>query len=103
MSSSELYQLAGRKLSKKELASEAKNLKPIIQIGKNGISEGSVEEIRKHLKKRKLIKIKCLRYFLDDEEKSNKEKITKTAQALAKKLDAEIIGIIGFTFTLYKS
>jgi RNA-binding protein len=103
MNSSELYLLAGRKLSKKEIVSEAKTVKPIVQIGKNGLSEGSLEEIRKHLKKRKLIKIKCLRYFLEDENKSNREKATQIAQEIAQKLEAEIITIVGFTFVLYKS
>lgn len=89
--------------SKNPIASESFHaLKPILQIGKQGINKNVLEEIKKHLKKRKCIKIKCLRYFLDavETDKPNKEKMKNIAYYLAKNCDAEIIQIVGFTIVL---
>ena len=90
-------------MDKKELSSQANNLKPIIQIGKSGLSDSIKEEIKKHLKKRKLIKIKCLSYFLDSFEDglTRKEKMKEIAQQISEQFGAELIQIRGFTFTIY--
>ena len=42
----------------KELRTRAKGLSPIVQIGKNGLTQGSIDQIDKELEQRHLIKIK---------------------------------------------
>ena len=87
-------------MTKKEKLSEAKkkanSLKPILRIGKNGLSESQIIEIVKLLKKRKVIKIKMLKSFVQESDKK------MLAKELALKVDAEIIEMIGFVVTLYK-
>ncbi len=79
----------------KELKSKSKLLKPVIRIGKNGMSEETIKEIKKHLKKRKLIKIKILKSFRSD----NKKEIANNA---AKLTGSKVIDSVGFVFSLYK-
>ncbi|MGM5484153.1 MAG: YhbY family RNA-binding protein [Nanobdellota archaeon] len=83
-------------------------LKPSVRIGKSGISDNLIEEIKKNLKKRKVIKVKCLRYYLDAfEGDSNKDKIKDIAEnirVMIEKQDVkcDLIEIKGFTF-IFKS
>jgi RNA-binding protein YhbY len=80
-----------------------------VQIGKQGLQETVIEEIKKHLKKRKLIKIKCLRYFLDSYEEegvdmaslSNAGKMKLIAAKIQTTLDCRLISITGFTIVLW--
>lgn len=79
-----------------ELKAEASQLKPIMNIGKNGITDTVVEEIRKHLKTNHLIKIKMLK-------SSREEKETTTiAEELAQATASDIIEIRGNNVVLYK-
>lgn len=72
-----------------------------MQIGKNGINQGVLQEIEKNLKKKKIIKIKLLRYFLDTiDADSNKEKVEMVAKSICDKTNSEIIQKIGFTITI---
>ena len=47
-------------MQKKLLKSKAKLLQPVLRIGKYGLTENVINEIKKLLKKKKLIKIKIL-------------------------------------------
>ena len=79
-----------------ELKAEASQLKPIMNIGKNGITDTVVEEIRKHLKTSHLIKVKMLK-------SSREEKETTTiAEELAQATASDIIEIRGNNVVLYK-
>lgn len=79
-----------------KLKVEASQLKPIINIGKNGITDAVVEEIRKHLKANRLIKIKMLK-------SSREEKDTTTiAGELAQVTASQIIEIRGNNVVLYR-
>ena len=78
-----------------ELKSKSKLLRPIVRIGKNGIDETQIDEIKKHLKKRKLIKIKLLK-------SSRKESIKEIAKEVAEKTNSILVDVIGFVFVLYK-
>ncbi len=70
-------------------------LKATVQIGKDGVTEGVIKEIRQQLKKRKIIKIK----FLQNADRDNfKEKI----ESIARETNAEIVEIRGFTAVLKK-
>ena len=78
-------------------------LKPIVQIGKSGLTESTLKEIEKHLKKRKLIKIKCLKYFLDEYPgKNNKSKLDDICSILEEKLNCRTKHI-GFNIILNKN
>jgi RNA-binding protein len=79
-----------------KLRSKAKTLEPIVRIGKNGLTEGTVNEIKLQLKKKKLIKIKLLRSFVQD--KNKKELIKKIASVT----NSEIIESVGFILVLSK-
>ena len=70
-------------------------LKATVQIGKDGITEGVINEIKTQLKKRKIIKIK----FLQNADRENfKEKVKE----LAEKCNADVVEIRGFTAVLKK-
>ena len=67
----------------------------IVQVGKNGMTNAVLDEIRVQLKKRKVVKIK----FLQNTERENmKEK----AKSISNAVHAEIIDIRGFTVTIKK-
>lgn len=80
----------------KELKKKSKLLEPVIRIGKNGLSEESISEINKLLKKKKLIKIKFLKSFIEGHDKK------KEAAELCEKTGAELIDRIGFVVVIYK-
>ncbi len=70
-------------------------IKATVQIGKDGITEGVINEIKAQLKKRKIIKIK----FLQNSDRDNfREKIKN----LAERSNADILEIRGFTAVLKK-
>jgi len=81
---------------KKELVARSKLLEPVIRIGKSGLTEGIINEIKEQLKKKKLIKIKLLKAFIEDKDKK------KTAKEIAAKTDSELIHQVGFVVVLYK-
>jgi RNA-binding protein len=78
---------------KKLLKKLAHNLRPLIQIGKNGVTPGTISNIDKALKDHELIKIKYL------EHKS--EKKTLTIQII-EETGSDLINQIGNTITLYR-
>jgi RNA-binding protein len=81
---------------KKKLTEKAKLLEPILRIGKSGLTPGVIEEIKRQLKKRRLIKVKFLRSAAND--KSKKE----FAEEVADKTDSELIHQVGFVIVLNK-
>ena len=79
-----------------ELKAEASQLKPVMNIGKNGITETVVGEIKKHLKADHLIKIKMLKC-------SREEKDTiAIAEELSQATASEVVEIRGNNVVLYK-
>ena len=83
-------------MASKILTEKAKALEPTIRIGKSGITESQVNEIKKQLEKRKLVKIKLLRSFV---QKAGRK---KAIEEIAEKTNSEIILAVGFTFVLHK-
>jgi len=79
-----------------KLKKEAQALKPLIQIGKHGLTPNLIEQVNRLLKKRKLVKVKFLKSFLGDHDK--KEAATKLAEVT----DSKIIYATGFVVALYK-
>jgi len=83
-------------ISLKELKTKAMNLEPIINVGKAGLTDSVIEEIKVQLKKRKLIKIKFLKSAIENKDKK------QLAQELAEKTESNIIHKVGFVVVLYK-
>ena len=69
-------------------------LKPAIRIGKSGVTDAIISEIKLRLKKEKTIKIKTLKSARD---KADRRTI---AEDVAKKSNAKLMDIRGNTFTL---
>ncbi len=78
------------------LKSKARALPAIIQVGKAGLTEAVIEEIKVQLKNKKLVKVKFLRSAIKDEDKK------ELFKELADKTKSEIIHQVGFVVALYK-
>ena len=79
-----------------ELRRKARNLMPMINIGKNGLTDSLVKQIETIIKKKKLLKIKINKSALENEDK--KEIVRK----IIEKTNAELIDFIGFNVVIYK-
>ena len=75
------------------LRSQAHHLEPVVLIGKNGISDGTVEAVNKALEARELIKIKFREF------KDNKQSISNEITASA---NCQLVGMIGHTVILFR-
>lgn len=76
------------------LRSIANTLKPITQIGKEGVTESFLDQLEDMLKAREIVKVSILENAgLDAKE---------TANAICEVLRAEFVQAIGFKFTIYK-
>ena len=79
----------------KELKEQAKNLDPVIRIGKYGVTDNVHQEVEKLLKKRKLIKIKILNNCpIEDKEGLIRNIIEKSGSTLILK--------VGYMFSIYR-
>jgi len=83
-------------VDRKELKEKAKPIEPMIRIGKNGLTENAVKEIKKHLKKKKLVKVKLLKSFISDKNKK------QVANDVAEKTQSMLVDSVGFVVVLYK-
>jgi len=77
-----------------ELKARSRLLKPVIQVGKFGITNNVVEEVRKQLKKKKVVKIKFLKSITREKPMHN------LALDLASLTGSELIHQIGSTVVL---
>lgn len=80
----------------KILKIKAKEVSPTLRIGKNGINEGVLNEIKKQLKVKQLIKIKFLKSFFNENE------LKEVFTDIAKETESEIVDMIGHMLVLYK-
>ena len=78
---------------KKNLRAKAHDLKPIVLIGKAGVTTGCIQSINEVIESQELIKVKFLEH--KDDKKSLSDEI-------AKKTDSEIIGSIGHIIMLFR-
>ena len=76
------------------LNSQAHSLKPIIQIGKNGLTDGLIAQIDESLERHELLKINVL------ETAGISGKLC--AGELAEGLGADVVQVIGAKVTLYR-
>ncbi|MEM2658823.1 MAG: YhbY family RNA-binding protein [Zestosphaera sp.] len=65
-----------------------------VRIGKSGLSEGIMNEIRKFLEREGVVKVKILKTALKELE------VNEVATEVSRKLNAEVIDVRGHTFTL---
>ena len=75
------------------LRSQAHHLEPVVLIGKNGITDGTIQAVNKALDARELIKIKFREY--KDEKKS-------LSYQLAESTESHIVGTIGHTAIVFR-
>ncbi len=79
-----------------DLKSKASQLKPVMNIGKGGINEAVIEELKSYIKKNRLIKVKILKTAVGD------ENIDDIASRLAAETKSELVEIRGRSVTLYR-
>jgi len=77
-----------------ELRKAAQQLKPILSIGKNGVTEGSLALINRELEQKSLIKIKLLQTA-----PSEKDALIK---AIVSGTKAELVQAVGNVVVLYR-
>ena len=76
------------------LRSIANTLKPVTQIGKDGVTESFLEQLDDMLRVREIVKVT----ILDNAGLDSKE----TANAVCEALRAEFVQAIGYKFTIYR-
>ncbi|MAF89178.1 MAG: RNA-binding protein [Euryarchaeota archaeon] len=77
------------------LKKRANQLPPSIRVGKSGLTEEVISEIKARLENTELIKVKFLNTAIQD----NKNDLFKE---LAERTDSSLINTVGFTATIYK-
>lgn len=70
-----------------------------MQLGKNGITEGFLSELKNRLDKQGVVKIKILRSF----RRSHEEDVEQVAKYLAEQTGSSVYEIRGFTLILVRS
>lgn len=79
---------------KRFLRSEAHHLKPVFQVGKIGVNDNMIEQLKDVLEKRELIKVSVLQNCMEDK--------NTVAEKIVQGTDAELVQIIGNNIVLYK-
>jgi RNA-binding protein len=77
---------------RKYLRGMAHYLKPIVQIGKNGLTDPVIESIDKALDDHELVKVRI----------SGAEDKRGMADQIAERTDSAWVGMVGFVLTLYR-
>jgi RNA-binding protein len=82
--------------SLRKLKSKAMEMVPSVIIGKLGLTEGLINEIKAQIEKKRTVKVKMLRSFIGDKEKSDviTEILDRTGTRLVQK--------VGFVITVTK-
>jgi RNA-binding protein len=78
---------------RKWLRGQAHSLKPVVQIGRNGLSEGTRREIDFALDTHELIKVQAV---------APKDEKQELARQIEAELGAETVGLIGHILILYR-
>ena len=79
--------------TKKYLRSLAHHLKPVVMVGRNGVTEQLITSVDTALKDHELIKVKFLDY---------KEEKKEISEEIASATKSAVVGIIGNIVTLYR-
>lgn|SRR5690554_5949833 len=86
------YDLSGKQ--RRHLRGLAHSLSPIVHIGKEGLSSGSIASIREALKAHELIKIRVL--------ESAPQAKAELAPLIAERTGAHLVGVVGHLIILYR-
>jgi RNA-binding protein len=78
---------------RKWLRGQAHSLKPVVQIGRNGLSEGTLREIDLALDTHELIKVQAV---------APKDEKQELARQIEEQLGAETVGLIGHILILFR-
>ncbi len=81
---------------KRKIKSELNSEKPMIHIGKDGVTAQIVNEVVKQLDAREMIKAKILKTALQENE------AIEIATKIAEKTESELVDVRGHTFLLFK-
>ena len=73
---------------------KAAELKPVVMIGKNGITESVIEEIKSSIEHHELIKVKA-----KAEDRGQRDEL---AQYLAEQSESTVVQFLGNNLTLFK-
>lgn len=68
----------------------------VVRIGKSGITDGAIDEIKRHLRQKKVVKVKFLSAFMKDKDKK------LVANEIANRCEAIVSKRVGFTAVLNK-
>ncbi|WP_070120737.1 ribosome assembly RNA-binding protein YhbY [Bacillus marinisedimentorum] len=79
---------------KRFLRSKAHHLNPIFQVGKGGVNENLIQQVKDALEARELIKVSVLQNCEQDKQ--------EVAELLSEGASAELVQVIGNTIVLYK-
>ena len=83
-------------MSKRQLKHHYSHSKPLIWIGKRGVSQSMLAEIDRQLEQSEVVKVRVLRSAFTDQE------ITVLASEITRSTKSALLEIRGHTFTLYK-
>ena len=78
------------------LKRDAAHLTPLLNIGKNGVTDSVIEELLRQLKRNKLVKVKILKSALEDLDRK------AIAGELAKRTGSQLVEIRGSSAVLYR-
>jgi RNA-binding protein len=78
---------------RKWLRGQAHSLRPVVQIGRQGLTEGTIREIDFALETHELIKVQA---------PAPKEEKQEMARRIEAELGAEAVGLIGHIIVLYR-
>ncbi len=78
------------------LKRDAAHLTPLLNIGKNGVSDSLIEELLRQLKRNKLVKVKILKSALEDLDRK------AIAREIAKRTGSQLVEIRGSSAVLYR-
>jgi len=75
------------------LRSQAHHLEPVVLVGKQGITDGTIESIDRVLEARELIKIKFREF---------KDKKLSLSEKIAELTNSQLVGVIGHTVIIFR-
>lgn len=77
-----------------EIKDKSASLNPIVRIGKSGLTGSVIEEIKKHLKMKDVIKVKMLKSFIANGDKK------MLAKSIAERTGSILVHRVGFVIVL---
>ena len=78
-------------MARKELLSQAKTIPALLQVGKNGLSEGFIQELSFLVKKKGVLKVRFLKSFADVND------VKAAAAQAASEASVSLLGVTGST------